>query len=279
MEKFRKGFLYSRYDCRDIDISCLGVIAFGESKRGFVLLRIENLYTNTYFPLYLRPWGIEENVQLLRDFPSTHIDPDKELVDALLRYESIYIALDYIFSKLDPDDLEDAFVAVDKVLRKNPSLYARYVCYLDSNRGMYPRLGDNQDFAEQSVREERKVGMRMKKELILDSVKKGAKVGLADEAGTMVLEFVNSTTGGKLQPYMQSPEGKALVKLVAATMLMHGIDLVSDDKDIQHKFAAGCGLVIEAASRDVLQPRISDLRKIGMHLAGIGERSLTSSSS
>lgn len=126
-----------------------------------------------------------------------------------------------------------------------------------------------------------KKGMKMqvKKDLIVDSIKKGASVGLADEAGNLILEFVNTTTKGQLEPYMQTPEGVAIVKLVASTLLMHGIEFVSDDKDTQAKVSAGCGLVIEAASRDVLQPRMAELRKVGLNLANVGGRFLTPSDS
>jgi hypothetical protein len=126
-----------------------------------------------------------------------------------------------------------------------------------------------------------KKGMKMqvKKDLIVDSIKKGASVGLADEAGNLILEFVNTTTRGQLEPYMRTPEGVAIVKLVASTLLMHGIEFVSDDKDTQAKVSAGCGLVIEAASRDVLQPRMAELRKVGLNLANVGGRFLTPSDS
>ena len=109
-----------------------------------------------------------------------------------------------------------------------------------------------------------------KKDLLIASAKRGAKVGLADEAGNVILQFADSASGGKLSPYMRTEEGKALVKLVAATLLLHGIDFVSDDESTRENVAAGCGLVVEAASRDFLQPKMAELRKVGLDLARIG---------
>lgn len=109
-----------------------------------------------------------------------------------------------------------------------------------------------------------------KKDLLVASAKRGAKVGLADEAGNVILQFADSASGGKLSPYMRTEEGKALVKLVAATLLLHGVDLVSDDEATREQVAAGCGLVVEAATRDFLKPKLAELRKVGLDLARIG---------
>lgn len=113
---------------------------------------------------------------------------------------------------------------------------------------------------------------KSKKDLIVAGVKKGAQVGLADEAGNVVLQFANSAANGKLTPYLQSAEGRALAKLVAATLLLHGIEFVSDDDATRTQVAAGCSLVIEAASRDFLQPKMAELRQVGLDLAKIGAK-------
>jgi len=120
-----------------------------------------------------------------------------------------------------------------------------------------------------------------KKDQIINSVKMGAQVALADEAGNVILQFADSASNGRLAPYMQTEEGRSLVKMVAATLLLHAIDFASEDEDTRGKVAAGCGLVIEAASRDFLQPRMAELRKVALDLARIGGKTneLTSSNS
>lgn len=130
----------------------------------------------------------------------------------------------------------------------------------------------------QTKKEEKKTNMAStsksdKNNKIIGSIKQGARVSLADEAGTVVLEFVNEASGGKLTPYMATPDGAALVKLVAATLLLHGVDFVTEDAETRANVEVGCSLLIEASSRAVLQPRLAELRKVGLGLARVGMKS------
>lgn len=115
---------------------------------------------------------------------------------------------------------------------------------------------------------------RSKKSQIIDNMKLGAQTGLADEAGNALLQIADKMTDGKVLHHCPTPETQALLKLVTATLLIHGIDLFEADETTKNRVNAACGLVIQAATRDFIQPKMKEIRQATMGLANIGQRSL-----
>ena len=115
---------------------------------------------------------------------------------------------------------------------------------------------------------------KSKKSQIVDSMKLGAQTGLADEAGNALLQIADKMTDGKVLHHCPTAETQALLKLVTATLLIHGIDILEADETTKNRVTAACGLVIQAATRDFIQPKMKEIRQATMGLANIGQRSL-----
>lgn len=107
-----------------------------------------------------------------------------------------------------------------------------------------------------------------------NSIAAGAKTAAADEAGNLLLDLVDKVSNGSIGVDRMSPEGRSLAKMVAATLLLHSTETLFDDTATREGVEAACGLVISAASRDIIQPRMRELRAIGLNLANIGNKSL-----
>lgn len=107
-----------------------------------------------------------------------------------------------------------------------------------------------------------------------NSIAAGAKTAAADEAGNLLLDLVDKVSNGSIGVDRMSPEGKSLAKMVAATLLLHSTETLFDDTATREGVEAACGLVISAASRDIIQPRMRELRAIGLNIANIGNKSL-----
>jgi hypothetical protein len=95
------------------------------------------------------------------------------------------------------------------------------------------------------------------KTVLAESVVHGAKVGAVDEAGEVLLEIGKEFLGPELAPaFLSTERGKALVKFGVATLLVAANEKYLDVDGLEE----ACGLQIEAASRDVLQPVLHNVR-------------------
>lgn len=111
--------------------------------------------------------------------------------------------------------------------------------------------------------------------MLTDALAHGAKVAVADEASTVVLNLAKMLIGDAYPEFFKSKQGEDLAKIITATGLYH---LASNNPDMipmGEGVAAACSLVIEASSRDIVQPHIAKagdmfaiLGKLGAGLGG-----------
>lgn len=110
-----------------------------------------------------------------------------------------------------------------------------------------------------------------------EAVKQGAQVAVADEAANAVLAVAEVMVGDAYPELAKTDGGKKVVKLVAATLLHHaanaGVPFIPDAEAT--KFA--CNLVMQAAARDLIQPKIAVLTPALAQLAAVGKTALGAS--
>ena len=126
--------------------------------------------------------------------------------------------------------------------------------------------------ANTPVKKEKK--MAVKKDKIVAAAVRGAKVGLADEAGETVLDMAEVILGAKIKPLLDTEPKRSVAKALSAILLMNMTGIISDDENVQEKIEEGCEFVLEAAARDLSQPNIRELRKLGMVLAEYSGKAL-----
>lgn len=135
---------------------------------------------------------------------------------------------------------------------------------------------------EQPKQEEPKqptMATAIKKKQIVDALTHGAGVAAADEAANLILEIGNDIVGDAQMKHLTStPQGASMTKAVLATLLIHGVDVVTEDASQRQQVEKACELVLEAASRDLLQPKMSKIRARVAQLAQAGSKCLTSAS-
>lgn len=119
-----------------------------------------------------------------------------------------------------------------------------------------------------------KVNKMAKKDKVVSAAVHGLKVGTADEAGELLLDTAEVILGAKVKGLLDTEEKRSLVKGLTAIMLMHATELVTEDGETAEKVDAACELVIEAASRDLFQPKAKELRRVMSLLAEVGGKAL-----
>lgn len=111
--------------------------------------------------------------------------------------------------------------------------------------------------------------------VLSEAVKHGSQVAVADEAANAVLAVVEVLVSDEYPDLLKTEGGKTLAKLVAATLLHHlassNVPFVPDCSATK----AACGLVMEAAARDILQPKIKALTPVLANLATVGKNLVT----
>ena len=95
----------------------------------------------------------------------------------------------------------------------------------------------------------------------------GAKVAATDEIGETLLVFARELTGHDFTE-KTDPVKNEVAKLVMATLL----HAATENFDVPYGdgVASACELQIEASTRDVIQPRLSQLRPLFERLARLG---------
>jgi len=117
--------------------------------------------------------------------------------------------------------------------------------------------------------------MAIKKNKVVAALSHGAHVGAADEAGNLILSIGNKILGNaKVAEFTDTPQGASITKAVLATLVIHAVDLVTEEEEQREGVEKACELVLEAASRDLLQPHMKEIRKHVASLAKAGAREL-----
>lgn len=101
----------------------------------------------------------------------------------------------------------------------------------------------------------------------------GGKVAAADEAGEFLLEIAAKFLGDAYPGLLETERGKEFGKLFAATGLHYIATAHPDFVPGAAHVAEACGLQVEAAGRDLIQPILSGLRPAIAGLARIGAAS------
>lgn len=109
-----------------------------------------------------------------------------------------------------------------------------------------------------------------------EALKAGAQVAVADEAANAVLAVAEVLVGEAYPELATTESGKKIMKLVAASLLHHaassGVAFIPDAEST--KFA--CSLVMQAAARDLIQPKLAVLTPALASLASVGRTALVS---
>lgn len=102
-----------------------------------------------------------------------------------------------------------------------------------------------------------------------NSLARGAKTAGADEAGNLLLDIAGTILGSEFTDRVQTPMQRSLAKVVVAVV----IDCAASAEDSfvpeSEAVSEACGLVIEAAGRDLLQPHLAKLRPLLLQLAQV----------
>lgn len=101
----------------------------------------------------------------------------------------------------------------------------------------------------------------------------GGKVAAADEAGEFLLEIAAKFLGDAYPGLLETERGKEFGKLFAATGLHYIATAHPDFVPGAEHVAEACGLQVEAAGRDLIQPILAGLRPAIAGLARIGAAS------
>jgi hypothetical protein len=115
------------------------------------------------------------------------------------------------------------------------------------------------------------------------AVKQGAAVAIADEAGNAMLEIGKAILIGDdkdgpaaiaIGSMLNSAQGRSLLKLTAATALMQACNSGLIDEEEYPFVGTGADLVVQAAARDLLQPRMALLTTQLGKLSAAGRRAV-----
>jgi len=103
---------------------------------------------------------------------------------------------------------------------------------------------------------------------LLDSVKTGAHLALANEAGELSLEAIGAMFP-QLQPLLKDDLGRSLGKAAGATLLAYLAEVTNlPEKENVSKV---CGLVMTASTQEVASEKLAALRPVLMKLAALGK--------
>ena len=124
---------------------------------------------------------------------------------------------------------------------------------------------------EDDEMEDKDIGIRTTGEMLSEHLVRGGKVALADEAGEITQEVAQSMLGELYPEVFKTPNGRAFAKLVAAGMLHYGAEKFPDMVPGAEHIQAACGYVVEAQARDLVQPRLTQMRPALARLATVGK--------
>lgn len=113
----------------------------------------------------------------------------------------------------------------------------------------------------------KKSALKSTKDRVQASAVRGLKTVAADSVANTVLEIAEMILGEKFKTYSRTPTQRAVLKLMTATLLIYACEIDGTPVPEAEKVAAACGLVIEAGSRDLIQPHIEKLRPVLLRLA------------
>jgi hypothetical protein len=117
-----------------------------------------------------------------------------------------------------------------------------------------------------------KVNMSTRKSIV-ESAIRGVKVGAADEAANQVLTIAESLFGDAYPDLAKTEEGRAFLKVATASALNYAAanhsELLGGD-EISDGIIAATEMVVEAAVRDIVQPRMAKIGDTIQLLAKIG---------
>ena len=107
-----------------------------------------------------------------------------------------------------------------------------------------------------------------------EAFKVGAQTAVADEAANAILGVAEALVGDAYPELAKTEQGKLLMKLMAATVLHHVAD--ANVPFIPEKEATkyACSLVMEAATRDLVQPKIAIITPAITSLAAVGRMAI-----
>lgn len=94
---------------------------------------------------------------------------------------------------------------------------------------------------------------------ILSAAKDGFKLGVANEAGEVILTTL-TTTFPHLAPHFETATGRAIGKAVAASAIMYAAEASGvEDRELLNKI---CALVVTASSLEVTEDQLKVLRPV-----------------
>lgn len=108
------------------------------------------------------------------------------------------------------------------------------------------------------------------KDVIVASVVRGAKTAAADEAAGILLAIATALLGENAPAILSDPNRESLAKVLVASALHYAATKWPEAVPQADHVAVACGLVIEAESRDVIQPKLEALRPLFGRLAAAG---------
>lgn len=119
----------------------------------------------------------------------------------------------------------------------------------------------------------------MEKTKTLETVKEamvhGAQVAVADEAGEVMLNVAQVMLGDAYPALLATPDGKEVAKGMTAIALMYAIDSLPGIVPQEEGVRAASAMVLEAVSRDLVQPRLKRLEPVLLSLASAGAKVLS----
>lgn len=106
------------------------------------------------------------------------------------------------------------------------------------------------------------------------AIKAGTQVAVADEAANAVMAVAEVLVGDAFPDLAKTEAGRSVAKLVAATLLHHVAETTTFIPEAQATKAA-CSLVMQASSRDLIQPKLAALTPVLASLAAVGKTALS----
>ena len=110
---------------------------------------------------------------------------------------------------------------------------------------------------------------------VKDALVHGTKVAVADEASNVMLMAAKLLLGDAYPVLMSTPDGQEVAKGLTAIALMYATDVLPGVIPQEDAVRTASTLVLEAVSRDLVQPRLAALQPVLMQLAAAGAKVLT----
>ncbi|MFA6049946.1 MAG: hypothetical protein WC761_01995 [Candidatus Paceibacterota bacterium] len=110
---------------------------------------------------------------------------------------------------------------------------------------------------------------------VKDALVHGSKVAVADEASNVMLSAAKLLLGDAYPVLMSTPDGQEVAKGLTAIALMYATDVLPGVIPQEDAVRTASTLVLEAVSRDLVQPRLAALQPVLMQLAAAGAKVLT----